>query len=298
MEQIETAHRINPIKYIFLFIIYLWLRFDLVLRLAFGNNWKPRFDFMAQLFGEKDADKFLAHRVNLLVERNKAQIPIILPSDVGRLTRQFLKIKPTTKSGRIARKAIIRKLIFWMINPEINKENVDSYKTRSVIVDSLLNVIFNNSLYAESELILNNLSDIVFSRVTYIGKKGEPSPIVHDVILSAVGQLLTRHFSEIIRLRDQRLDKLTTIQLIKELNKGKGGTGSLAFSGEISKHNNQFRHKFPLSSHHAYLLYNILEHYTFSAWPDSREKAINVVNNLESQLKIKLKSLIIKTTNE
>jgi len=290
--------KIPPLKYFLLFLIYIWLRFDLVLRIAFGNNWKSRFGFMAQLFGEEDAERFLAHRVNLSLKRGRPQIPIILPSDVAKLTRQFLKHKATGKTGRKDRIAIINKLIFWSTDQEINKENVDSYQTRSAIIQALLNAIFHNSLFEESELILNSLQPLVFSRVTYIGHKGEPSPIVHDVILSAVSQLLVRHFSEIVRLRDQRIDKLTTIQLIKELNKAKGGTGSLAFSGEIGHRHDEYRHKFPLSPHHVYLLYRILEHYTFSAWPDSREKAKSVVANLESQLKTDLKSLIIKTKDE
>lgn len=294
----RPQHSINPLKYFFLFLTYLWLRFDLVLRLAFGNSWKSRFEFMAQLFGEADTQEFLRHRVNLVLERKKPPVPIILPSHVDRLTRQFLKTQPITKTGRKDRQAIINKLIHWATDPEINKENIDSYKTRSAIIESLLNVIFHNSLYDESELILNSLSAIVFSRVTYIGRRGEPSPIVHNVILSAASRLLNRHFSEIIRLRDQRIDKLTTIQLIRELNKAKGGTGSLAFSAETVKRRDEFRHKFPLSSRHVYLLYKILEHYTFSAWPDSREKALSEVANLESQLKTSLKTLIMKTNHE
>lgn len=291
-------HKIPPLKYFFLMLAYLWLRFDLVLRIAFGNNWKSRYEFMSQLFGEADAKKFLAHRVKLVFERARKQAPIILPSDVSKLTRQFLKHKVTGKTGRQARIAVIRKLIFWATDPEINKENIDSYKTRVAIIEALLNVIFHNSLYEESELILNSLQAIVFSRVTYIGYRGEPSPIVHNVILSSVSQLLIRHFSEIMRLRDQWIDKLTTLQLIKELNKAKAGTGSLAFSGEAINRRDPYRHKFPLSSHHVYLLYRILEHYTFSPWPDSREKALAVIANLESQLKISLKSLIIKTKDE
>lgn len=253
---------------------------------------------MTQLFGKEDAEKFLAHRVNLSLKRSQPQIPIILPSHVTKLTKQFLKHKVTTKAGRKDRIDIINKLIFWATDPEINKENVDSYQTRSAIIEALLNVIFHNSLFEESELILNSLQPVVFSRITYIGYKGEPSPVVHDVILTAVSRLLVRHFSEIIRLRDQRIDKLTTIQLIKELNKAKGGTGSLAFSGEVGHRQDEYRHKFPLSPHHVYLLYRVLEHYTFSAWPDSREKALSVVKNLESQLKTDLKSLIIKTKDE
>lgn len=292
------THEIPWVKYFFLMLIYLWLRFDLVLRIAFGNSWKSRFEFMAQLFGEEDTEKFLAHRVKLVLHRRREQVPIILPSEVAKLTRSFLKRKPISKAARADRLRIINQLIFWTTDAEINKENVDSYRTRSAIIEALLNVIFHNSLYEESELILNSLQPIVFSRVTYLGHKGEPSPIVHNVILAAVSQLLLRHFSEIVRLRDQRIDKLTTVQLIKELNRAKGGTGSLAFSGEIGHRQDEYRHKFPLSPHHVFLLYQILEHYTFSAWPDSREKAISLVNNLESQLKTSLKSLIIKTKDE
>jgi hypothetical protein len=286
------------VKKFFLLVTYAWLRFDPVLRLAFGTNWKPRFEFMAQLFGESAAKQFLTYRGKLAFERRRPRVPLILPSDVDRQVKQFLQAKISTKKGRQERLAIINRLIFWATDPEINGENIDSYKTRSSIVEALLNVIFHNSLYEESEQILNRLSQIVFSRITYTGQRGEPSPVVHDVILSAVAQLLIRHFAEIERLRHQRLDKLTTVQLIRELNRAKAGTGSLAFSGEVGRRLDEYRHKFPLSSHHVYLLYQILEHYTFSAWPESRAKAISVVNNLESQLNTNLKSLIMKTANE
>ncbi len=281
-------HKINPFKYAVIFVAYTWLRFDPILRIGLGSGWRARYEFIAQLFGAEDAQKFFAHRGQLVELRNRPKTPIVLPSHVSKITNKFLKTKVTTKTGRQERKRIIRKLIFWATDSDINKENVDSYKTRSAIIAALLEVIFHNSLYEESELILNSLDTIVFSRVTYMGYRGEPSPIVHNVILNAVSQLLIRHFSEIVRLRDQRVDKLTTIQLIKEISKGKGGTGSLAFSGEI-KHRDSFRHKFPLSGRHARLLFNILNHYRFSAWPDSREQAEKVIEEIETQLKTSLK---------
>jgi hypothetical protein len=286
-----TEHKIHPFKYAVMFVAYTWLRFDPVLRLGLGNGWRARYEFLAQLFGADDAKSFFAHRGQLVELRNKPRVPVILPSQVSKMTKKFLKIKVTTKSGKIERKRIIKKLIFWATDPDINKENVDSYRTRSAIIAALLEIIFHNSLYDESELILNSLDSIVFSRVTYLGYRGEPSPIVHNVILNAVSQLLIRHFSEIVRLRDQRVDKLTTIQLIKEISKSKAGTGSLAFSGEM-KHRDDFRHKFPLSGHHARLLFNILNHYRFSAWPDSREQAEKVIEEIEQQLKTSLKTAV------
>jgi hypothetical protein len=284
-------HNIHPFKYLIMFLAYAWLRFDPVLRLGFGNNWRARYDFLAQLFGAEDAKSFFAHRGQIVDIKNKPEVPIILPADVAALTRKFLKVKVTTKVGRVKRRQIIKKLIFWATDAEINRENVDSYMTRSAIIHSLLEVIFHNSLYKESELILNSLDGIVFSRVTYLGHRGEPSPIVHNVILNAVSQLLIRHFSEIVRLRDQRVDKLTTIQLIKEISKGKAGTGSLAFSGEM-KQRDEFQHKFPLSGHHVKLLFNVLDHYRYSAWPDSRQQAEKVIEEIESEIKTSLKTAV------
>lgn len=284
-------HNIHPVKYFLMMFCYLWLRFDPVLRIGFGNNWRARYDFLAQLFGGEDAQKFLAHRGELIELRNRPQTPIILPSEVAKQTKRFLQLKVTKRSDRKERLEIIKRLIFWATDKDINGENVDSFRTRSAIIGALLDVIFHNSLYEESELILSNLKLIVFSRVTYLGSKGEPSPVVHNVILSGVSQLLMRHFSEIVRLRDQRVDKLTTVQIIKELNKGRGDTGSLAFSGEI-KFLDEYRHKFPLSGHHARLLYEILDHYRFSAWPDSRDQARRVIAELEGQLKTSLKHAI------
>lgn len=282
-------------KYLCLVAVYLWLRFDLILRLAFGNNWKPRYEFMAQIFGPETAEKFLAGRVKLQLERRPKSVPVILPSRVDRTVREFLRLKPNSRVNRSKRQQIIKQLIHWATDPEINRENIDSYQTRSAIAESLLNIVFHNSLYNESELILTRLEPLVFSRVTYLGKGGEPSPIVHEVILKNVAALLRRHFAEVIRLRDQLVDKMTTVQLIKELNKSRGQTGSLAFSAGPVKYRDEFRHKFPLSSPHVLLLYKILEHYTFSGWPESREKAKTIVAELEAELNTDLKSLIIKT---
>lgn len=281
-----------------LMLVYAWLRFDPVIRLAFGSNWKPRYDFMSQIFGEAAAREFLARRVKLALLRRPKPVSLIFPSEAERQTRAFLSLSVSTKSGRKRRLAIINRLIFWATNRLINRENIDSYKTRAAIVDSLLNPIFHNSLFEESELILASLDRVVFSRVTYLGQKGEPSPFVHDVILGGVSRLLLRHFAEVVRFRDQRLDKISTIQLIRELNKSRAGTGSLAFSADPVRRHDELRHKFPLRSRHVYLLYKILEHYTFSAWPDSRQKAREVIGQLEQQLKTNLKSLIIKTKNE
>ncbi|MCG2692244.1 hypothetical protein L6272_05460, partial [Microgenomates group bacterium] len=187
------------------------------------------------------------------------------------------------KLNKARRLAILDQLIFWAVDPEINRFNIDSYKSRSAIVDGLLNIIFQNSLISEINFILDGLKKIVFSRVTYLGSKGEPSPIVHNVILSGTARILTSHFNEVVRLRDEKLDKLTKIKLIKEINQSKGETGSLAFSAD-PKVDKDFQNKYPLPHYQAKLLWKILTHYQFSAWPESREKAAKLIDNFQKQL--------------
>lgn len=273
----------NPFKYCLIFLTYLWLRFDIVLRIAFKNDWTPRYEFMASLFGEEDSEKFLAHRVKLVTARNKKLPPAILPGQVAKLTDEFIRQKIDTTKGRLKRQEIINTLLFWALDPEINQFNIESYQTRSAIVDNLLSVIFNNALIDEADTVLEGLKKIVFSRITYLGAKGEPSPIVHDVIISGVGRLLTSHFYEIIRLRDEKLDKLTKIKLIKEIQKNKDTAGSLAFSGEPNL-KDELQHKFPLPDKTAAMLYRILEHYLYSAWADSREKTARLLADMKKQL--------------
>lgn len=273
----------NPLKYVLMLFTYLWLRFDLILYITFRKDWTPRYEFLASIFGEDDAEKFLAHRVNLVKARNKILPPIILLTDVDKKITEFLTIKPSTKLNKTQRLAIIDQLIFWAVDPEINRFNIDSYQSRSAIVDGLLNPIFQNSLISEINFILDGLKKIVFSRVTYLGSKGEPSPVVHNVILSGAARILTSHFNELVRLRDEKLDKLTKVKLIKEINQAKGETGSLAFSAD-PKVNEDFQNKFPLPRYQAKLLWKILTHYRFSAWPESREKAARLINNFHKQL--------------
>jgi len=276
--------KINKVKYFFIFLIYLWLRFDPILYLAFRKNWNPRYEFLAAIFGEKDAEEFLKHRVRLVIERNKKQkqIPFITPSIVDKKINIFLKTKPDTKTGRQKRRKIIKKLIFWSLNPDINKENIESYKTRFAVIDAFLGVVFQNAIISEIKQILDGLKKIVFSRVTYLGPKGEPSPIVHDVIISGIGKILKFHFNEIVRLRDEKLDKLTKIKLIKEIQDSKEGKGALAFSADLK--DNEFKPKYPLDKETENLLIKIIKHYKFSAWPDSRKKAENLIKSMEKSL--------------
>lgn len=273
----------NPLKYVLLLITYLWLRFDPILYMTFRKDWTPRYEFLASIFGETDADKFLIHRVNLVKARNKILPPVILTADVDNRITEFLKIKPSVKINKNKRLAIIDQLIFWAVDPEINRFNIDSYKSRSAIVDGLLNPIFQNSLTSEINCILDGLKQIVFSRVTYLGSKGEPSPVVHNVILSDAARILTFHFNELVRLRDEKLDKMIKVKLIKEIQKSKSETGSLAFSAE-PRIEEDFQARYPLPRYQAKLLWKILTHYRFSAWPESREKATKLIDNFHKQL--------------
>ena len=278
----------NPIKYLFVFFTYLWLRFDPIIYITFQKDWQPRYDFMKNIYGEKDTRNFLKKRVKLVKRRKRPLAPIILPSMGEEQTTKFLKLNPDLKQNQVKRISILNKLIFWATDSEINRTNIDSYKTRQTIIDSLLSMIFQNSLLEEATLILDNLNKIVFSRVTYLGSKGEPSPVVHDSIISGVGRILTQHFNEIVRLRDERLDKLTKVKMIKEIQKGKKDTGSLAFSADVTHKKDQFRQRYPLETDQAKMLLKILNHYQFSAWPDSRKKAINLIETMEKQLGFKL----------
>ena len=278
----------NPIKKFFIFVTYIWLRFDPIIYITFRKDWNPRYDFMKNMFGEKDTHKFLKKRVKLVKRRKKPLTPIILPSMVEKKVNLFLKTSPNTKIGKNKRNAIIDKLIFWGTDSEINRSNIDSYKTRYTIIDSLLSHMFQNSLTSEAAIILEGLNKMVFSRVTYLGSKGEPSPVVHDAIISGVGRILTAHFAEITRLRDERLDKLTKVKMIKEIQKAQKDRGSLAFSADITKKNDEFKNKYPLEDTQAKQLLEVLNHYRFSAWPKSRERAIELIESMEKQLGFKL----------
>lgn len=273
----------NPLKYVFMLVAYLWLRFDPILYITFRKDWTPRYEFLAGIFGETDAEKFLAHRVDLVKARNKILPPVILLTDVDKKITEFLKIKPVSRLNKTKRLAIINQLIFWAVDPEINRFNIDSYKSRSAIVDGLFNPIFQNSLISEINFILDGLKKIVFSRVTYLGSKGEPSPVVHNVILSGAARILTFHFNELVRLRDEKLDKMIKVKLIKEIQKSKSETGSLAFSAE-PRIDEDFQARYPLPNYQAKLLWKILTHYRFSAWPESREKAAKLIDNFHKQL--------------
>lgn len=274
-------------------VIYLWLRFDPIIFITFRKDWHPRYDFMANIFGEADTDKFFIQRGKLVARRRKRNTPI-LPSNVNKLVDQFLITSANTNKGRQQRIKIIEKLLFWATDSEINRTNINSYQTRTTIVDALLGSVFQNALIPETDLILENFNLIVFSRITYLGSKGEQSPIVHDAIISGVGRVLTSHFNELTRLRDEKLEKLTVIKMIKEIQKAKKDTGSLAFSAEITKEDDPYKNKYPLSNQQAKSLFKILKHYQFSAWPDSRAEAKKLLESMEKQLGFDLEESFIQ----
>lgn len=286
----------RSIKKFFLFITYIWLRIDPILRLAFGRNWTPRYEFMASIFGEETADNFLQNRVKIVKAREAEKAPYILPSNVNKKVDKFLKIDLNLKKSQEERKEILETLIFWALDPNINQQNIDSYKTRSTIVGSLLGMIFQNCLADEVEIILSGLKKIVFSRVTYLGSKGEPSPIVHDTIITGVGRILTSHFDELVRIREEKLEELTRIKLIKEIKKDSESTGSLAFSGSTKK-DDQYRNKFPLPSKTTKMLLDVLKHYQYSAWPESRKTAKKLIERMEKRLGFKLEESIKEIKN-
>jgi len=266
-----------------MFLAYAWLRFDVILRITFKDNWTPRYEFMASIFGEKDSEDFLKHRVKLVKARNRPKVQIVTADMVETKVKEFLKTKNTTKSGQEERFSMIKRLIYWSTDQDINQQNADSYKTRTAIVDALLNVMFQNALAEETEMILDGLKKIVFSRITYLGSKGEPSPVVHDAIISGVGRILTSHFNELIRIRDQNLDKLTKVKLIKEIHESKDKQGSLAFSG-VDRKDDTYRNRYPLPDKYSRLLLEILKHYRYSAWPESREKTETLIKQMEDNL--------------
>jgi len=282
----------RALKKFFMLWAYLWLRFDPIIRITFRDNWEPRADFMKITFGEEDTREFLKQRGKKVKTRDKQLAPIILPSHADKKVTEFLKQKVTTKAGKLKRKQIIDQLIFWATDKDINRHNIESYRTRSAIVENLLTAMFLNSLLQEGKTILEGLRKIVFSRTTYLGSKGEPSPIVHDVIIRNVGRLLALNFEELIRLRDEKLEKMTKIKIIKEIQKTKAETGSFAFSGLTPDKYDEYRHKFPLEQDQADLLIKIIQHYRFSAWPDSRQRAEELIENNEKQLGFSLEEYL------
>ena len=274
----------NLFKYLLMLITYFWLRLDPILYVTFRKDWTPRFEFMANIFGEEDTEKFLRNRVSLVKARNKTLPPVILVKEIDKLTDSFLGAQ------KLKRTEIIDTLIFWAMDKEINEFNIDSYKTRQAIVWALTGIIFQNSLAGEIDQILLGLKRIVFSRVTYLGAKGEPSPDVHEAIISGTAKIFTGHISALIRQREEKLDKLTKIKLIKEIHKSKSDGRSLAFSADI-REDDEFKQKFPLPVNQAKLLWEILSHYRYSAWPDSRERTEKVINKLTKQLGFPLDEL-------
>lgn len=273
----------NLIKNSFLLGTYLWLRFDPIIYLTFRKDWTPRYEFMANIFGEKDTDVFLAHRVKLVKARNKKLTPIILISHIDKEIDKFMHLNPAKKAARKKKLAIIANLLFWATDKKINENNIDSYKTRAAIIDALTGIIFQNSLNSETELIFQGLKEISFSRITYLGAKGELSPVVHQAIISGVARILTAHVYEVVRARDEKLDKLTKVRLIKEIHKPKAGSGSLAFSADWQRQDD-FSNKFPLPLHQVKLLKGILDHYRFSAWFEAREQTQLALKRLEKIL--------------
>ncbi len=252
-------------------LLAAWLKHDPFVKLISKDNETIHHDVMLALAGEKAAKRFYKHIRNL-----KPRPKLVYPRDVREKEQDFLD-KPQHRTR------IVRELVYWGTDEYLNSENPDSHSTRMQIVNSLLGPILINSSPEQEKLIIDGLKVIIITRRTSLGKNGETSPLVHQEILDTVCDLL--RYNQIVKenLALHHTHVAMRSQLIKTIQNLKERSHHSAYyvADDRIRRQRSIAEKFPLKDATYRGLIEIVRHYTFSAWPDFRTKAQDLLVELK-----------------
>lgn len=245
-------------------LIAAWLKYDPFVKLI-ARDEQARFEAMFALAGEKAATRHFGKYPH------HKPAKLIYPKDIRHKEQEFLRYPEK-------RTLIIRELVFWGTNKTLNEENPDSYHTRMQVISSLLGPIFINSNETQERLIIEGVKVLVLSRETSLGRHGEPSALVHNHLLTKVTELLRYHQAVKSGQHDRKTDAAFRAELLKTIqNFRESGTRSAYYvADDLKTKKRTLAQKFPLKVGTLDEILKIVQHYTFSAWPEARSRAVRL----------------------
>lgn len=255
-------------------LITLWLKHDPFIKLVAGPNEEIRRDAMLALLGDQAARRYLKNSKFI-------PTPIIHPRQIRAKEDEFLNFPEK-------RIEIIHQLVRWGSDPKINEENPDSHKTRVQIIHSLLGPLFLNSDESAERLIIQGLKVLVVTKTTNLGTTGEISPLVHHEILQKTSELLRYHHAVVTNQIKNHTETVIRAQLMKTIQglKERGHRSAYYVADDQATRKKLIASKFPLAKDTYQGLLDIARHYTFSAWPEFRTKAQQLLEDINESATI------------
>jgi len=253
--------------------IVAWLKYDPLISIVVKNDDEVRRDVMLNLLGPKAAVEHFGK-----FPPRKPGMGTIYPQTVREVVNQSL-------NDSKERTELIKKLVYWATDPEINGLYIDSHLSRIQIVNSLLGPIFFNSNANQEDLICKGLKYLLVKKQTSIGKPGEQSYEVHDVLLGKIIEILVHNQKVIINKAVKEAEEKMRVHLLRQIQELRGERATTVTYGldlkvKVSK---IVKEKFPLRSETVQHFEEMLEFYAHSSWPtfsieaqDAKKKLLEI----------------------
>ena len=243
-----------------------WLKYDPLVSAIVKNDDNTRRDVMLNILGTQAAMRHFGK-----FPPRKAYEGPIFPDLVRREVEASI-------DDQAKRTRLIKTLIRWATDPQVNNRYIRSHLTRIQIVRSLLGQVFFNATKSQEDLLLKGLKFMIAKKMTVIGELGEQSADVHDVLLERISEILIHNQKVIIKKAVSEAEEKMRVHLMRQIQEMRGEKHPSSFVRSDLKNKVRFivKEKFPLSPEAVRHLEDMLEFYlNQDKWPYLSELALN-----------------------
>ena len=243
-----------------------WLKYDPLVSAIVKNDDNTRRDVMLNILGTQAAMRHFGK-----FPPRKAYEGPIFP-DLVRIEVE------ASIDDQAKRTRLIKTLIRWATDPQVNNRYIRSHLTRIQIVRSLLGQVFFNATKSQEDLLLKGLKFMIAKKMTVIGELGEQSADVHDVLLERISEILIHNQKVIIKKAVSEAEEKMRVHLMRQIQEMRGEKHPSSFVSSDLKNKVRFivKEKFPLSPEAVRHLEDMLEFYlNQDKWPYLSELALN-----------------------
>src|SRR3989344_1137867 len=243
-----------------------WLKYDPLVSAIVKNDDNTRRDVMLNILGTQAAMRHFGK-----FPPRKAYEGPIFPDLVRREVEASI-------DDQAKRTRLIKTLIRWATDPQVNNRYIRSHLTRIQIVRSLLGQVFFNATKSQEDLLLKGLKLMIAKKMTVIGELGEQTADVHDVLLERISEILIHNQKVIIKKAVSEAEEKMRVHLMRQIQEMRGEKHPSSFVSSDLKNKVRFivKEKFPLSPEAVRHLEDMLEFYlNQDKWPYLSELALN-----------------------
>lgn len=243
--------------------VVTWLQYDPFVKIVIGKSDRMRRDIMLNLLGSEVAAKHFGDFPPLKPQHGPI-FPQIVRDQVDKNLQDAKK-----------RSQLIKKLIYWATDPNINNRYSESHQTRIQIISSLLGPIFFHSDPKQENMILAGLKFMLSEKKAKINIPGEQSLEVHEMLLDKIIDLLVHNQKVIINKAMSEAEDKMKVNLLRQIQELKGDKHTPAYTmlDKRIKRRKIIKEKFPLRHDITKELLEILEFYENSKWFELKSRA-------------------------